>query len=141
MPVPCTITKTTEALLDAALAAKDLLPWRSVLVSLLDRYAGLEEFLDDPYLGHPVTELVRFIRALPFRPDDEDLAAALCGLDFMTWRIECDHARWNPLLMSLSEFLTQCPQDAELDAWQWSDTWPVQSAIKDWLLNTHRQVL
>lgn len=106
--------------------------WITVVFAWLARYEGITRcfFADDE--DAPAIEVLNCISALPAGATDREIASALSGLEFLTWRIENtdSHERWDPFGMPLREFTG----DRIPNCWQWEGAYPSCEAVAEWLL-------
>lgn len=126
----------TYALIAAQLHALNAEHWNTVLFAWLARYDGmLARLYLEGEIDHPATEVYQCLMQFTADTvDDQTLALALSRLDFLHYRVKHPDSgeRWNPLAVSLQEFLGQ---ETHPVCWPWwDDTWPPEADIALWLL-------
>lgn len=100
----------------ALLSDCGLVHWHPVVLELLDRYAGLENVVEEEAHA-PVPATLRLLRGMArvsARPSDEEFAALLSQLDFLAYRVRRTAAddsatfehgeNWDPTESDLKHF-------------------------------------
>lgn len=109
--------------------------WTHTVLTWLNRFNGLDCCYFDDVETSPEEQVLQVLAA-DHPPCDEELAAALSGLDFLCWRVaDCETGlRWDSRETTLQDFFAEHQPP---NCWIWHTPWPSAELIRDWLLAHH----
>lgn len=114
------------------LSGLDAMRWVGPIFILIERFAGLEDYLDyDEDIPQHAIAVV--LAGFDVPPTDDQIADALSRLDCWTYRAQSPNAQlWNPLGQSFQAFLAD--HRGYVRVFQWDVEHPEPAIIKGWLL-------
>ncbi len=105
--------------------------WIPITFVLLERFAGLEELIDQDE-DFPCNSLRTILERLPLDSADEIIAAALSRMNCFTYRAKSPISLWNPLEQSFAAFAHA--HKGHVRVFQWDREHPEPNVIQAWLL-------
>ncbi len=128
-PVEVTMDHISERLV-ALQAAR----WLPVLHAWLSQYRGLYDVISGDSES-PESQISVLLEQIDIPLDDNDLAARLARLDFLTWRARNGAQPWAPLEVPFQQFWVE-----GVAIWQSDREYPEPTETEQWLLNCLRKV-
>jgi len=107
--------------------------WLPVLHRWLSQYRGLYEVISGDSEA-PESQIFMLLEQLE-SIDDDDLAARLARLDFLTWRARNEKQAWNPLEVPFNRFWVD-----GVAVWQSDREYPKPAQTERWLLDCLRDI-
>lgn len=105
--------------------------WIPVTFILLERFAGLEELIDQDE-DFPCNSLRAILERLPGDSTDISIANALSRMNCFTYRARSPISMWNPLEQSFASFVHD--HKGHVRVFQWDREHPEPNVIQAWLL-------